>query len=169
VLAFNLIGFFVQSGLLPASLEDPRFAGLALGYLEVSSHSDFSWLFYTPGEHDQGITNLDWATRGTVTLGEAATGATGSQTASEYTGPVFVVTGIHDSVFCSTLTLNIPIFTTPTCVTEPWGLVPSTQSLYPKARNFGLYFPEAGHCWHLHYTAQDTFGVVHNWLAEQGF
>jgi pimeloyl-ACP methyl ester carboxylesterase len=152
---FQLVGFFIESRLAFAP-------GLLIGYLEFSSQPDVLWLFYSEGLYDQGLASYDWNHRGTVTLGEAAMGVTGSQTAGEYEGPVMVITGLHDATFCSILTLDLglPLLElggTVMCDTDAGGVVPSTQSLYPRARSFEFFYPNAGHCWHLHYVAEEGF------------
>ncbi len=115
--------------------------------------------------------SLDWATRGTFALGEAATAALPSQVALEYTNPLLVVTGSHDSFFCSFLSLDIQfLLGAPNCDTSSSGPAASVgPQLYPNARSFGVLYPDAGHCWHLHYGANETFAQVHQWLNNEGF
>ena len=161
-------GVFVQSLLAPAFL-DPRFAGYNPGYLEFDNKNFLNFLFYAPGKFSQSMANLDFATRGTVSLGEAASVLIGSiETA--YTGPVMVITGQHDSIYCSTFNLDIQILLgTPMCDMSANGIVGKAATLYPLASDFQVVFPNAGHCWHLHNNASYTFGIAHNWLASQGF
>jgi hypothetical protein len=152
---FSSLASFIESGLALAP-------SLPTGYLEFSSQPDFLWFFYSEGLYDQGLASYDWNHRGTDTLGEAATGTTGSQTAGEYEGTVMVITGLHDATFCSTLTLDLGlplhgIGGTVTCDTDSGGVIPSTQNLYPRARSFKFFYPDAGHCWHLHYAAEEGF------------
>ena len=163
----QLAGFVVESGLSPVS-------GLPIGYLEFTSYPDWLFLFYSEGLYDPGLASYDWDHRGTATLGEAATGVLGSQTANQYTGPVMIVTGLHDAVFCSTATLDlgIPLLGLggpQTCDTGAGGAVPATANLYPYARSVEFYYPDAGHCWHLHYVAEDGFAAAHEWMQNQGF
>jgi len=118
-----------------------------------------------------GMETLDWDTRGTFSLGEAATAALPSQVAEKYVNPLLVVTGSHDSFFCSLLSLDIQILLgAPNCDTTESGPAAQVQpQLYPNVHSFGVLYPDAGHCWHLHYTAPETFAQVHDWLASEGF
>jgi pimeloyl-ACP methyl ester carboxylesterase len=85
-----LIGFLIKSGVEPAALEDNRYAGYPAGYLEISSEPYPEFFFYYPGQYNQSIADLDFNTRGTITLGEAATAFAGTLTCTEYNGPVLV-------------------------------------------------------------------------------
>lgn len=162
-------GVFIQSWLLPADLSDPRYADLSPGYLELNNLNYISFLFYDPGQFSQSLQDVDFNNRGTVSLGEASGILAGSlQTA--YTGPVLVITGLHDSIYCSTFTIDIQIlFGTPLCDTSLNGIVRQASTLYPYASSFEVVFPNAGHCWQLHNNATVTFGIAHEWLAAQGF
>ncbi|KAE9367308.1 alpha/beta-hydrolase [Stipitochalara longipes BDJ] len=161
-------GVFAESWILPAEL-DPRFATLPVGYLEINNKDDFSFLFYDPGQFSQALQDVDFATRGTITLGEAASVMIGSLQ-TEYTGPVLVVTGQHDSIYCSEFTIDLQILLgTPTCDMSSSGIVAKAKTLYPLAKDFQIVWPDAGHCWQLHDNASYTFGIAHDWLADQGF
>jgi pimeloyl-ACP methyl ester carboxylesterase len=162
-------GVFVESWLAPAFLIDPRFAGLSAGYLELNNKNYLSFLFYDPGQFDPSLQSVDFATRGTITLGEAASVMAGSLK-TEYEGPVLVITGQHDSIYCSLLTLDLQfLLGTPTCDMSAGGVVGQVAGLYPWAKDFQIVWPDAGHCWQLHDNAWETFGTAHNWLANQGF
>ncbi|KAG4431365.1 hypothetical protein IFR05_013146 [Cadophora sp. M221] len=160
---------------LPASLTLPRFKSLPLGYLTISSQPGFRGLFFaSPGTYDPALFDYDFANRGTITAGEAATLAFGVNTASGYTGKVFVVTGERDAIFCNVLGLNIVLGgvlgTQSECGDARTGYLGRSRSLFPKASVFDAFVvPEAGHCWQLHYTAEKAFGTVHEWLGKQGF
>lgn len=163
----QLAGIFLEAGLAPV-------IGLPIGYLEITSYSDWLWLFYSEGLYDPGLESYDWNHRGTAALGELAGAAFASQTADQYTGPVLIMTGLHDAVFCSTLTLDIGIPLLglggpQTCDTGAGGAVPVTANLYPYARSVEFYYPDGGHCWHLHYAAEDGFAAAHEWMQNQGF
>ncbi|KAH6712610.1 Alpha/Beta hydrolase protein [Leptodontidium sp. MPI-SDFR-AT-0119] len=160
---------------LPASLTLPRFKSLPLGYLTINSQPGFRGLFFaSPGTYDPALFDYDFANRGTITAGEAATLAFGVNTASEYTGKVFVVTGERDAIFCNVLGLNILLGgilgTQSECGDAETGYLGRSRSLFPRASAFDAFVvPDAGHCWQLHYTAEKAFGTVHEWLAKQGF
>jgi pimeloyl-ACP methyl ester carboxylesterase len=171
ILPINEIGILVQGWLFPAYIYEPaRYGGYNPGYLEFTNRADFDFLFYLPGQFDHNLESLDYATRGTFALGEAATAALPSQVATEYTNPVLVITGSHDSFFCSPFSLDIQVlFGTPSCDTSSSGPAAETRTLYPNARVFDVLSPNAGHCWHLHYSALEFFAQAHQWLVRQGF
>ena len=80
------------------------------------------------------------------------------------------ITGIHDHPFCGVFALDLPIWETqPNCNTSPGGQIATTANFYPNAKNFTLYHPDAGHCWHLHEVANASFALAHQWLEDQGF
>jgi pimeloyl-ACP methyl ester carboxylesterase len=162
--ALQFFGFFVESFLLPAP-------NLPLGYMQIGSETDADFVFYSPGLYDPNVAAYDFAYRGTVTLGEAATAfVDGSEDATEYAGPLLVMTGLHDAAFCSLLTLDLlGIWGTATCGTSPGDLVPSVAKSYPMASSIQFYYPNAGHCWHLQNAAQDGFAEAHRWMAAQNF
>jgi pimeloyl-ACP methyl ester carboxylesterase len=170
ILPTNEIGLAAQALLFPADISAPQYAKLSPAYLIFDSRTDFDFLFYYPPETDINMQNRDWATRGTFALGEAATAALPSQVARDYANPVLVVTGSHDSFFCSLLSLDIQfLLGSPNCDTTATGPAASTASLYPNAKSFTYLTPNAGHCWQLHTNAYATFVQVHEWIRSQGF
>ncbi|PMD40183.1 alpha/beta-hydrolase [Hyaloscypha variabilis F] len=160
----QLLGFLAESGLL-----DPRYTALPVGYLEFFNKAYFSFLFYNPGEFSTALRDVDFDTRGTISLGEAASLMFGSLQ-TEYKGPVLVITGQHDSIYCSDVGIDLQfLLGTPTCDMSSAGIVAQAQTLYPLADDFEIVWPNAGHCWQLHDNATYTFGIVHQWLADHGF
>jgi pimeloyl-ACP methyl ester carboxylesterase len=152
---------------LPAQLVQPtRYANLAVCYLEFSSEAgDAAALFY-PGGYDPSLQAFDYATRGTVTCGELLTIVSTLTEAPKYEVPIFVVTGQNDGVFCNPWSSIIAA----NCGTGSTSMLAQTQSLYPAASSYGWYaVPDSGHCWQLHYAAQQGFNASHTWLAEEGF
>lgn len=156
-------GVFVQSWLAPA----PSYP---LGYLQPNNKNFLRFLFYAPGKFDPALADVDFATRGTISIGEAASVVIGS-IQTNYTGPVMVITGQHDSIYCSALTIDLEelLGITPLCDMSANGIVRQALTLYEKASDFQVVFPNAGHCWHLHNNASHTFGIAHAWLASRGF
>jgi pimeloyl-ACP methyl ester carboxylesterase len=161
-------GVFVESWVLPAEL-DPRYTALPVGYLEFFNKAYFSFLFYNPGEFSTALRDVDFDTRGTISLGEAASLMFGSLQ-TEYKGPLLVITGQHDSIYCSDVGIDLQfLLGTPTCDMSSAGIVAQAQTLYPLADDFEIVWPNAGHCWQLHDNATYTFGIAHQWLADHGF
>lgn len=123
-------------------------------------------LFYGPYEHyDPNFIALDYAARGTITIGEAITGALGISVAEEYTGSVLVLTGNQDVVFCGSF--DLPIDGPGNC--DASGILADTGKLYPRAEYSWFSMDNSGHCWQHQYTAQFGFNYAHDWLAAQGF
>jgi pimeloyl-ACP methyl ester carboxylesterase len=155
-------GVALNSAFLPTRLvmpTNPKYNILPLGYLQLALHSAFDYLFYHPGGFDPALEQQDYTNRGTVSAGELATATLGINTAAAFTGPVYVVTGKYDNIFCDT-----------DCGTETSGELVNTRVDYPAASSFDVHIvPNAGHCWHNHYTAGDAFINVHSWLASKGF
>jgi pimeloyl-ACP methyl ester carboxylesterase len=166
---FVVPGIPVALGLvtLPAQLVEPaRFSNLPVGYLEVSSESGDIHAFFEQGKYDPRIQALDWARRGTLTLGEILTFPFAIASATGYNAPVFVVTAQQDTIFCNPTAGLLP----PDCGTGPGNMLAQSADLYPAASVYEWYVvPNAGHCWQLHYTAQDGFNASHVWLEQQGF
>lgn len=161
-------GAALNAILLPAAVVEPiRFLGFALGYLDFSNRVGFDYLFFSPGNYDAAVESFNYANRGTVAAGEIATAAlTIQQTA--YTGPVYMVSGQHDAIFCNPLTLQSS--NNVNCGDSNGGFLADTKSLYPRASSFDVFaVPNAGHCWQLHFSAAAAFGTVHDWIAGKGF
>ena len=152
---------------LPAQLVGPtRFGDLAVGYLAVSSEPGDVYAFFHQGEYDPAMQALDWARRGTLTLGEVLTFPFAIAAAPEYTAPMLVVTANYDAIFCNPTAGLLP----PNCGTGLGNMLAQSGTLYPASNPYDWYIvPNAGHCWHLHYTAQDGFNASHAWLKQQGF
>ncbi len=150
-----------QTVLYPASKSAPRFAGLPLGYMVMSSEDGRRAYFYgPPSSFDQGLFLLDFNTEDDVGLGEIFSLGTGLKTASAFTGPVLVITGTEDNVFC----FNAQ------CGTGPSSPPAMATSLFPKSSNYSYFKPaNTGHSINLHYTAQQSFQAAFNFLANNGF
>lgn len=167
-----LPGIFVTGGLLPAKVVQPeKYGNLAVGYLEASSFPGIEYLFwydpYANGTYyDPAFPAYDYALRGPITVGEGASGAVAAATSS-FQGPVFVITGQQDTLFCGTTAL--PIDGPGQCVGGPLNYLAGTGALYPNAKYDWYAVPNANHCWQFHYSAQLGFQVTHDWLASQKF
>lgn len=90
-----------QTTLYPASKYAPRVAGLWLGYMSMSSKDGRRSYFYgPPSSFDQRLFLLNFNTEDDLGLGRIFSLGVGLKTASAYTGPVFVITGAENDVFC---------------------------------------------------------------------
>lgn len=171
IAAFVLTGFGVsiipvaldlpQTALFPAFLYAPRFAGFNPGYLVTSSKlGRRGYLWGAPGSFDDGIFLMDYNNEDVVGVGELLSIAGGLKLAPAYTGPVFVVTGSNDDVFCEAAQ----------CGTGSASPQAMSGALFPKSSNFSYSEPiGTGHMINLHYTAQQSFKASHDFLAANGF
>jgi pimeloyl-ACP methyl ester carboxylesterase len=166
---FAMAGIPIALGLvtLPAPVVDPAmFGDLSVGYLEVTSESGDIAAFFHEGDYDPALQTLDFARRGTLSVGEILTFPFATTEATEYKAPILVVTAEEDAIFCSLTAGLLPA----NCGTGEANMLAKSGSLYPAASVYDWYVvPNAGHCWHLHYAAQDGFNVSHEWLAGVGF
>ncbi|EPE09769.1 alpha beta-hydrolase [Ophiostoma piceae UAMH 11346] len=149
---------------VPASTFAPRFANLSTGYVVTSSEDGRAEFMYGAiGTYDPAIIKLDYNQQGVAALGELATIT--SSVASNYTGPVAVVTGQQDVAFCYA---NATVLGD--CGQGNTSLPAQVQSLFPNASTFDYYIPtEAGHDLNYHYDAHATFTYVHDWLRSNLF
>ncbi|KUJ10286.1 uncharacterized protein LY89DRAFT_675142 [Mollisia scopiformis] len=163
-------GFTFTAGLLPAlGVQPSRYGNLDPSYLEASIQSGVEFLlFYGPNTYyDRTFILQDYANRGIITLGEAASGAL-VPTALSYKGPVLVIDGEQDTVFCGFLALE---FLGPgNCGSGPTSKPALTNIIYPSASNYTSYIvPNSGHCWAHQTNAQMGFKYSHDWLSGLGF
>jgi pimeloyl-ACP methyl ester carboxylesterase len=151
-------GFIATARLLPAN-------SLPVGYLQATSRTGVAYLlFFGPGVfYDTAFINRDYDNRGTVTVGEGASGAVGIGVAPYYRKPVLVISGEQDVLFCGTTALD----------GKPGncrsGILEKTRALYPAGDYSWFVVPNAGHCWHHQYSAFEGFKYSHDWLASRGF
>ena len=150
-----------QTGLFPAALYAPRFAGLPPGYLATTSMPGRrSYLWGKPGSYDEAVFQKDFADEDDVGLGELLSIAGGLKEAPQSTAPVYIVTGDSDDVFCLAAT----------CGTGPLSPQAQACALFPKAASCQYFIPVGtGHMISLHYSAQQSFQKYHAFLAAHGF
>jgi len=150
-----------QTLLLPAALFSARFAGLPTGYLVTSSPTGRrNYLWGADESYEQDIFLLDYNHEDVTGLGELLSITAGLKEAPSYTGPVAVITGERDEVFCLG----------GLCGTGPDSPQAQSCALFPKSSNCTYYIPlDTGHMINLHYTAQGSFENAHNFLAQHGF
>lgn len=153
----------VNFGYLPGNLVSSRFANLPSGYLAMSNSTGRADAFYYNGSYDPIITVLDFATEGTVAIGEPFGNILNP--VPQYTGPVLLVSGDHDAVVCGNTTNH-------TCLDAQGGpsnsTVARTRSFFPNAASFTYNLANSsGHSINFHYSAQQTFGYIHDWIDAQ--
>lgn len=141
-----------------ASVNQPdRFGDLPYGYLTWASNASNEYSFLYPSGFDPAILTYDEATKGPYTIGELFTMG-GSATAANYTGPVMVVTGAEDKIFCG----GDCYATGGTNGT----ILDVVSSSFPAASNFTTFLPNAtGHGINLHYGGKPPSIFTHTPLV----
>ncbi|KAF8863223.1 hypothetical protein BDZ45DRAFT_738558 [Acephala macrosclerotiorum] len=168
-------GFTVTAGLVPAvGVNYAKYGSLDPGYLQATIQSGVAaLLFYGPGQYyDTNFIAQDYNNRGTITVGEAATGAL-IPTAHAYKGSVLVISGQEDVVFCGSFGFPgtpLGLLGAGNCGTGPTNKLAKTNIIYPSASNYSWFsVPNAGHCWEHQRDAMVGFKYSHDWLAGRGF
>ncbi|KAM5529222.1 ctr copper transporter family protein [Fusarium oxysporum f. sp. phaseoli] len=120
-----------------AQVNSEKFGNLDPGYMTISNETAFTQLFYYPGGFDPALAALDYSLRGTAATGEITSTTLGPAIAPNYTGPVFVITGQHDAIYCDLANPHPPdnvTFATFDCGPHTTGLLAQTKALYPAAK-----------------------------------
>jgi pimeloyl-ACP methyl ester carboxylesterase len=87
-------------------------------------------------------------------------------TASNFTGPVLVLTGRYDQIVCGHANITA---SAADCGVGKGSNPDMTRVLFPEAK-FESYEPDhTGHNTNLHYSAPESFGAAHKWLESAGF
>jgi pimeloyl-ACP methyl ester carboxylesterase len=149
----------VIGGLLPAALLKPlKWGHLPLTYLAFVIKPTMRRLFFgRHGSFDPAVQDHDWETRDTLTAGELVTLISGMTASPSYVGPVHVLVGEYDTLVC-----HLPR----TCTDAPNDSPGNTVDMFPSSRNFTYaVIPDAGHCLNLHYSARDTYRIVHGFIS----
>ena len=138
----------------------PRFTNLNDGYLITSSYAGRRDGFYgANGTFDPLVYALDFATQDTASVGELVTQVTGpAELTSKYAGPVLVLEGLQDQVYCSG------------CAQGSDSVVANLKDFFPCTVDFSyILFEDVGHCINLHYRALEAFITASKWLENRGF
>lgn len=106
---------------------------------------------------------LDYLTehRGVMTIGEFLTrGQALSKIASNFLGPVLIVTGDKDVVECGGNCFQ--------SLNGSSDLLEPARSFFPNASDFQTYIPaQTGHCLHAHYSAPGIYNATYAWIARR--
>ncbi|ODQ55018.1 hypothetical protein SAICODRAFT_89161 [Saitoella complicata NRRL Y-17804] len=153
------------AGFLPtmATLDQPdRFSGLPNGYLLTNNIYNNQLCFFRAPEFDPAVLAYAEAHKQTFTIGELITLPTAFPP-TPFTGPVFVVTGELDWIFCGGYC--------PDSAGTPYSSIPAgVQSVFPVTDSFETYLPPStGHALNAHLTAPDTYEHMITWAEEHGF
>lgn len=158
----NMMGYLkaasysIAKNVFPQRLGDKPSTWLVTG----SNASDIMGFFYPPYYSEESF-DLARSTEQAVTLGSLASiGAVGGE-AANYQGPVHVVNGAKDFIFCSS-----------NCYAgdQQGKTIPDgVQMLYPKTKNFTSYIAEdTGHAITAHYSGPWVAHEIVSWVMDQG-
>jgi hypothetical protein len=150
---------------LPAHVVNPtKFTYTSLGYLVPTLLLGNNLVFFA-GSYNALVSVQAFNNANTVALGVLATFAAGIVPAPAYTGPVYMMAGQHDYIFCN---VNPPL--QPDCGTSTSGPVRDTQSLFPNAASFDVAIVvNSGEDWQLHTAAPTAFATMQTWITGKGF
>ncbi|KAL4767088.1 Alpha/Beta hydrolase protein [Aspergillus nidulans var. acristatus] len=158
----------LETGLSPAKAALPaRFGSLDDGYLVTSSLFGRQKAFYgRNGTFDPQVSALDFGIQQTVSVGEMAT-ASLAKIATNYSGPVTVITGNHDAIFCFVNVTSDGSGPGGECGKGKTSAPARVSSLFPAATSFSVtVLDNIGHCINLHYEAIVAYAVANDWMDE---
>ena len=141
------------------STPDPQ--NLPAGYLTWPDFSSNQYTFFYPGYFDLGLGLQIEATKQPVTTGELLTLAS-FPAGTSFTGPVQVVTGEKDAIFCGGDCYAVG--------TADAGSIPAEVApAFPKAHTFEAYIqPNTGHAINAHYNSTGAYDVIQTFLRANG-
>lgn len=155
------VGLSLASFSFVIANQDPsgRFVGIANGYLTQATPQSIQFSFYSYPYFDPNIFRLQVAHKETNTIGLLLTLGGIVSPSPSFTGPVDVVLGENDFVFCGG-NCSIP--------SDQSALV--TPAFYPAASKGSQHYlvPHAGHVINAHYAAPQAFAHMISFLKTNG-
>ncbi|KAL9110406.1 MAG: hypothetical protein Q9187_008058 [Circinaria calcarea] len=143
------------SGLQPGSF--PQAANLPTGYLTWVDPAANQFTFLYPPFFDPDIAVYAELHKFPYTVGEILTIGSVPKAAAAFTGPVQVVTGVQDAIYCGS-----------DC-TSPSVNFPSISKAFPASRKFEAYLqPNTGHAINVHYNSTAAYCVIQEFLMREG-
>lgn len=139
----------------PLSRHAPSSGNLSLGYLTLANQTERTSGFYS-GDFDPVIPPIDFQREDSITSGEAGAISTTLVPNTNYGKPVFLATGAQDALLCATTVEGCERILAQTRLDFFPGL---------DEKLFGFVAPDrTGHDVHLHASAGETYGAVHDFL-----
>ncbi|KAJ8067352.1 hypothetical protein OCU04_004705 [Sclerotinia nivalis] len=132
------------------------------GYLTWANLGSNQFAFFAPPYYNPAIAEYTEHNKEPFTTGEILTMAAQPSSAPNFTGPVLILTGNEDQIFCggncsetgASAALNIPA---------------QAAVIFPKARTFTAYIqPRCGHAVNVHFNSSGAYRVMNGFLREQG-
>lgn len=130
---------------------------LPTGYLTWSDAQVNQYNFFYPAGADTNMIYYAEQSKQPFTVGELLTLGP-APAISPFTGPVQVVTGRQDAIFCSgdCLATGDPALA---------NIPAAMEEFFPESSNFSTFIPEAmGHSLNMHYNAAMAYEAIHEFL-----
>ncbi|KAK8161423.1 Alpha/Beta hydrolase protein [Phyllosticta citrichinensis] len=136
-----------------------RFGALSNGYLVTGSPQSNQLTFFKNPNYDAGLFAQDDNNKQTFTFGEFFTLGKVVAPATAFKGPVDVVIGQNDFIFCQG-----------DCMSPSDQTAPVAGALFPAAggKSDTFILPGAGHALNVHYGASRVFAHMNNFLKNNG-
>ncbi|KAM3076375.1 hypothetical protein ACMFMG_007195 [Clarireedia jacksonii] len=132
------------------------------GYLTWANIGANQFAFLAPPYYNPLIGEYTERNKQPFTTGEILTLGSQPSSAPDFTGPVLVLTGNEDEIFCGG----------DCSATDGQGAsIPAgAAAAFPKASKFEAYIqPNCGHAVNVHYNATEAYNVMNSFLNAQGF
>ncbi|KAL9599351.1 MAG: hypothetical protein Q9219_003884 [cf. Caloplaca sp. 3 TL-2023] len=148
------------AGIEPTQL--PHAADLPTGYLTWTDAGSNQFAFLLPEFFDPSILQFAEASKFPYTLGELLTIGSGPYVAPDFKGPVQILTGRQDVIYCGGDCLATG---DPSLASIP----AKSKMAFPAARAFEAYIqPDTAHGINLHYNSTGAYNVIQRFLTAQG-
>jgi len=161
--ASTFAAFDVQSASInqPSRFGDVTATNLPAGYLTWSNKGANQFSFLAPPYFDPAILDYAESTKQPFTAGEVLTLAALPGPATKFTGPVLVLTGDEDAIFCGGDCM----------VGGAGGSIPSqAAAIFPNSRRYETHIQlNTGHAVNVHYNSSGAYRVMNDFLRRQGF
>lgn len=153
----SIVQFLLGAAFEPAARALPNtFAQKPRVWLAAGSNASIVQNFLWPPNYAQGAFDVAYAGGDTVSLGGLFSLSSVTANATDFTGPVFVLTGERDLPFCGN-----------DCTTG--DKVTSVQQLYPQTSNFtSKLVNETGHGLNVHYTGPQSQRDIVQFFIDNG-
>ncbi|KAI4093540.1 MAG: hypothetical protein LQ344_002766 [Seirophora lacunosa] len=148
------------AGAQPSQL--PHMADLPTGYLTWTDAGSNQFAFLLPNFFDPSILLFAESTKFPFTLGELLTIGNAPPVAPQFKGPVQIVTGRQDAIYCGgdCLATGDPALA---------SIPAKSKAAFPAAAAFEAYIhPNSAHAINLHYNATGAYHVIQRFLGAQG-
>lgn len=160
--AFQNLGSFYTSG---SNHDTGKIyaQNLPAGYLTWANLGANQFAFLAPPYYDPAMGEYAERTKEPFTTGELLTLGAQPPSAPDFTGPVLVLTGNEDEIFCGGDCSRTASDGAP-------NLLVQARALFPRCSAFEAYVqPRCGHAVNVHFNASGAYGVMNGFLRRRGF